>query len=442
MKQVQRLILITAIFISGVPALQAQHSIQSVSLGNVDEAIEQALMNNPDLAGYRLQQEKAYSEFKTARNHGLPVISGGFTGQKNVSLPVTPIPGEILGQPGTVVEAQFGQKYNFSTGITISKNLLDWQNILTTKIAHAGTKLAAAQTDAYRQNLSEQVALYYYTAILAQEALEINHKDLANGDRILVLTRQKQEQGIADQFAVNRAEMNVNNIRQSTGNSSILLEQCLHQLQVLLGMEPGTAISFTEKADETATGLPENVVLDPNRNLLVLDQQFIQSDLNVKLQGAARLPKLNTYAYWGKQQYRQDFGLSFRDGSWSNQRYVGVSLSIPIFTGFTNKNKLKTAKIDRSITGTRQINDQRKSAINDDLLLHGYQKSLLLVKAAHENYLLADRNTGLSFQKYQEGIISLDDYFRTMDDCFTAENAWLNALSSLFSYYATIISRQ
>ncbi len=100
---------------------------QQLQLSSIDDAITQALEKNPDLESYRLNQEKAERDYSSVSNYRLPTISATFSGVNNTSLPVTPLPGELVGQPGTTVDATFGAQYNYNAGINISNNLFDFK---------------------------------------------------------------------------------------------------------------------------------------------------------------------------------------------------------------------------------------------------------------------------------------------------------------------------
>ena len=114
---------------------------------------------------------------------------------------------------------------------------------------------------------------------------------------------------------------------------------------------------------------------------------------------------------------------------------------MPVFTGFRNKNKIKTAQIESEIARTNLLNEQIKTEAKDELLLNEYRFSVDNMQAVYENFMLTSQNKDLSFEQYEQGIISLDQYFKTFEDYLKAESAYLNALSNTYSYYATLLSR-
>lgn len=417
-------------------------ALPEVRLHSVSDAIDFALDHSTDLDIYDLKVQKARKEVSISKSSRRANISGNFTGQYNRDLPTSVLPGEIFGQPGQTIEAQFGQKYNFNAGISISRSIFDWQSHLRTRIAETEVTVTEAETGLFRQNLSEQVALYYYSAIITKKALQISEKDRSIADSLFILTRQKFEKGVIDRSSLNQAKINVNNIRQSITESTTMHEQAISQLKILLGLDADSNIIFKDQVASVPKALPVASLQEPDKEIDLLQQQVDQSELNVRLQKAAYLPKLMLNSYWGQQQYRNDFGLSFDGSDWNPQSYIGLSLWVPIFNGLVKTHQLKVAQIEQSIAQRNLQQVQVHTDIQDHLLLNNYRNSQLRVAAAHENLRLWDQNRTLAMQKYEKGLIALGDYFRTFEDYLKAENNYLNTLSIMYSYYATIISRQ
>ena len=143
----------------------------------------------------------------------------------------------------------------------------------------------------------------------------------------------------------------------------------------------------------------------------------------------------------GSQQYRDNFGLTFGDGAWNDYRYLGLNLNVPLFTGFYNRNKYRSAAVQARINAQQYRDAIDQGKIGDSLLINTYDNYRLIVQASGRNLLLYRENLLLSRQKYEEGLISIDVWQKTFQDYLVAENTHLNNLSSLFSALASIISR-
>ena len=413
---------------------------QPINLNSVNDAIKYAFTNNPDLKIYELNQNKAKKDYNSVKNYWMPNLSASFSGVDNIYLPVTKIPGEIFGQPGKTIEAEFGQKYNYNAGLNISKNILDFQSKFAAKVAKVNVEIASANQDVYQQKLAEQVALYYYMALVTTRALKVHEKDYETARNVQTIVEQKFEHGIVDQYAVNLVKMNRNTIFQNISSYKTMLDQCFSQLRILFGVSAHTEIKVSdqlEAADERITA--PNIGSD--KNLDIYSLQMEQSKYLVKQQKAMWMPKLSVNYYLGAQQYRDNNGLSFENKDWSEVKYISLNISVPLFNGFNTKNKVNSAKIAYEISVRTQAQEINKSRIEDELILKEFIHSQTAAEAADENYRLARENAEFQRQKFEQGLVSLDVYLDAFDDYLKAEVSFLNFLSESYTHYSKIVSR-
>ncbi|MEH6682589.1 MAG: TolC family protein [Sediminicola sp.] len=434
------LAMVFCLFTLGTLGLYAQQG-KAIEIHSVMDAIEKVLVANPSILIYELQKEKAEKNYKIAKAHRLPTITGSAVGQRNINLATTPLPGEIFGQPGEVVNAQLGQEYNYNAGFYISKNLFDWQLQMNTKLMQSNIDIAKLDLSSFKQKLKEETALYYFSALIARKALEINKQDLKIADSIMVLTQQKFSAGLLDKINVNQAAMNYYLIKQTIGSSEQMLNTYLNELHILLGRQ----VNETTKLTETIEFAPSPVTTVSLKESMSVKMAWLHKEhslLQIKTQKGSYYPKLTANSYLGQQQYRDNFGLTFSGGDWTDYRYLNLNISIPIFTGFTNKNKVKISKLDAEIALHNYEIEKEKGLLNDRVLLKNYETSLEGLQSSFEHYQLNRENTALTLQQYNEGLIGLDMYFKSFEDYLKSQNNYLNTLSSTYIYYASILSRQ
>lgn len=431
-------ILVTAYCIAAIPLYG---KTQNITLGSLEEALKLSLTSNVDYQNYILNQKKADLEYRQSRNYRLPTITGSFSGQRNVDLAVTPLPGEIFGQPDQTVEAQFGQKYNYNAGLTISKNLFNREARLQSKISKLNTKFAAVEKDAFENLLKEQVSLYYYTGLVAKRAIRIGEQDFESAESIRQLSQEKFEQGTIDALALNNSQINVNSVSQNLNSSKQLEYQCITELKKLLRMNASDTLTLSEEIEEDWPKSIDLKQLQTDHLVKSAALQLQQADMQVKLSRAVLLPSVSMNSYYGRQQFRDDFGLSFSNGSWTNYSYLSLNLSVPIFTGFSNRSKIKQSQLSQQIALSEKQQAEQHATLNDELLLTDYELATDDVRSTLETYQLYEKNKELTFQKYEQGLISLDSYLAVFEDYIKAENAYLNTLSKLYTYYSQIIPR-
>lgn len=421
-----------------IPVLHAQHTF-----GSLNAVWDYALSNNPENTIYQLKIEQAEQDKKTADSHLYPKATLNFSGQKNMDIPETPVPGELLGKPGETVFLQFGQNYSYSEGLTISKTLFDWQSHYQSKITKLNVTLRNAEKSYYEQTLKEQIGQVYYAGLTANEAVKIGDRDLEVADSLLFIAKDRFVQGLIDGLTFNQAKINRNNVFEKLGQSKQYQRQCLCNLKLLLGLAPEDTLKLTESILTGFQSGGDSLAPDLNEKYTELYRlQTNISDFEAKKTRAKFAPKIDFIRYYGYVQYQRDFTMSFQSSEWRANNYLALSISIPLFTGFSNKSQYHAAKISRSIAEINYQNEIRKSAINDSILVTNCLVSKNLAISASETYQISLNSIDLAAQKYAQGLIGLDEYLRVFDDYLTFENQYLSRLSDYFINKATIEARK
>ncbi len=434
--------LIVLLFFNLQLVVFAQQNVDSIQIDNLDMLWKMALENNSSQKIYNLKSQQAKVDYNSARAYLLPQISGSFSGQDNTKLATTPVPGELLGQPNTTQYLQFGKQFVYNTGVTISKSLFDWQSKAQAKIAKQNIALNTAQQLASEQNLKTQIAQSYFTLLVAKKAIDISEKDLKLSDSILLINKQKFQQGLVDAIAVNQAAVNSNNIKLSIAQSKELYKNALVSIKILAGMSENTPINLKAIDDIESLYNTESKTVEQDKNVLVYQQNIEIQNGHYKMAKAAFLPKISINSYWGYQQFRDNFGMDFKSDSWKDNRYIALNMNVPIFTGFANNNRLKSNRIQTEIVKEQYNAALEQSKINDKSLQETILNYYTITSTSKKSFDLYGNNLQLNHQKFTEGIIGVDVYFKAFDDYLKSENTYLNNLSTLLYNQAIVISRK
>ncbi|MFA7421663.1 MAG: TolC family protein [Melioribacteraceae bacterium] len=412
----------------------AQHSFKSV-----EEVWNYALKNNPQDTVYSLNIASAEKSSRTAHSYIFPKVSAGFSYQKNITIPETPVPGELFGKPGQTSYLQFGQKYNYSAGITVSKSLFDWYARFQYKITELNVSLRKAEKEYFEQTLKEQIAQVYYASLTSIEAVRIGHADLSVADTMLAIAGSRFSEGVIDSIVYNQAVINRNNNFEKLEKSKQYRTECLNSLKQLLGLNPVDAISLTENISIDIKINDSEKLLPNYRHTDLLRLKNDITGIEVKKARARFYPKIDIVHYYGSLQYQDEFKLKSSD--WKPNQYTCISISIPIFTGFSNKAQYDAAVIEKEIAEKNYQDELRKSDISDDNLTAAYTSSKRIVDNSKESFRISKLNVQLAEQKYSQGIFALDDYLKVFDDYLKIENQFLNNVTEYLVNKATIEAR-
>jgi len=410
------------------------------TFNSVNEVWNFALKNNPQNNIYRLKIDSAEKNSNAAFSYIFPKISGGVSFQKNIEIPETPVPGELVGKPGQTAYLQFGQKYNFNAAITISKTLFDWQSRFLYKISEVNVQLRTAEKEYFEQTIKGQIAQVYYAYLTADEAVKISYQDLAVSDTMLAIAKARFNEGIIDSFVFNQAQINFNNSCEKLENSLQYQTEYLNSLKQLLGLNSFDKILLTENISLNDKDIQKAIFLSKNKFTELNRLQFDISQIEVSRAKSLFYPKFEIIHYFGGSQYQDKFKIN--PAEWKPNQYTALSISVPIFTGFMNKSQYDVAIIEKQIAEQSYKDELRKSELEDLNLSSAYSSSLKIAEKSKNTFIISQENVKLAKQKYVQGIFALDDYLKVFDDYLFAENKYLNNLSNYLINKATIDARK
>lgn len=441
----ERLSIVTCLFagicLFVVTSVSGQNTPSALSFPSFDSLWHQVLKDNPSERIYQLNVRKASLDQKTSQSFYYPNVGAGVTAQDNLYLPITPVPGELVGRPGTTYNVRFGKQYNYGAGLSASETVFNWTSVLSTKLATNNVLLNQAQEGSYLQGLRENTARNYFALLIARASLEVASRDQSLADSLVKVAQWRLDQGLTDATALNQAKINAGDVRINLAQSRQLFDQALANLGILLGKRSVDSLAFTDTLDIKDAGSEQPFLLGPDKNLEVYQLQLSTAALTKRQKQAAYYPNVSMDGYYGYQQFQDQLTPAFTHGAWTNYSYVGLSLNVPLFTGFYNSGNVRSAAVSEKIASLQYDNALLQSAVNDDLLRKQYSNEVSMTRAARENFLLYGDNQALALQKYGEGLLALDLYLKVFEDYLTSENAYLNNLSNLYSTRASILGR-
>jgi len=418
------------IFFLCIAKFSTANYIDTLVIPNAEVLIKLGLKNNSNLKIFKLKISQSNYDYKASNYFKTPQINGTFNSQDNLKLSTTNIPGAPFGQPGKYIPISLGKPFTNSMGISAVQSVMDWQHIFQSKIAYQNTELLKAQEDQSIQNLKLQILQTYYSIITSLSAIEISEKDLQLSDSIVKIIEFKYTSGIIDESSFNQAKVSSNNIKQNIIQSTTLLKQSIAYIKNLVDLPVTTDLQFT---------LPEQLIVEnkpiqelgSDKGLLPLQQLVKIDSLQIKEAKAKYYPKFNLVGYKGYDQFRDELGIDFSRGSWNDYSYISLMATLPIYNGLVSRNKVKSMQYKKEVSKEQLKSATQQSLMNDQNLIENYQSTVKLIEITKNNFELLNKITTANFEKYINGLISLDVYFKSFEDYLKSENIYLNMVSNL-----------
>lgn len=412
----------------------------------LEKARQLALENNPQVKLAEEAVNKAEAQVLAARGGLLPSVSAFSSYQRAWDPQTTVIPNflkeTVLAiNPAAVVpdylEMAFGLENTLAYGLSLSQPLFLGGALRNSyRLAGHGSAISKAQLQSARQSVLLNVTNSYYSVLFARAVVDVTRQGLAASQENLDQVQQFRATGKASDFDVLRAEVQVANYKPqvvSAENNARLAES---QLLMVLGLEQQTDLAIQgaliyEPCDllqVTAAELTA-IALRERAEVTMLQQQGQIAQRQLALARAASLPNvmLSTTYQYQIQSDDLDFGGADAYKSFNSS----LSLSVPLFTGWTNRAKIQQARV-----GIDEARYQEKSLLRSIEL--EVEAAYFSMKEAEENVstqskIIASAQEALRLARlrYSEGAST---QLEVMNAEVALNQARMNYQRTLFDY--------
>ena len=422
----KKLILITILTF----ALSAK-SQQAKSL-TLKDAITYALENKADAKKAKLKVENSEYQIQEIRSQALPQISANGSLTYNPVLQTTVIDGANFGQPGTTIQANFGQKWNSTAGVSLTQAIFDQTVFTGLKAAKSTREFYQINEQLTEEQVIERVANNYYQVYVQRQKLTVIDSTYKNTTKVKNIIKGQFDNGLAKKIDLDRILVKISNIntqRQQVLNAVQIQENAL---KFYMGMPIETQIEIPQTAFEVSPQALSEVPNTANRTeYLLLKKQEQLLSYQKKAVEAGYYPTLSLsagYNYIG-QGPKMPIGGKPADGVyWSDFSSIGLNLKVPIFTGFGTRAKVRQADIDLR-TIKEDINDTKLSL---DLAFANAKtqidNSLTTINNQRENAQLAKEVLDNTRNNYVQGLASLTDLLDAENSLTEAQNNYTSAI--------------
>ncbi len=376
-------------------------------------------------SGISVQQKEI--DLNTAQARRLPGLSLGAS--ENVS----------FGR-GLTADNTYTNSNTSSTSFSLGADLPIFQGFqINNGIKRGRLQLDAAMADLEKakDDIRVSVAQAYVQILYNEQIARVARVQVAHDSTLLEQIEVREHAGTASAADVSAqkaalAQSRLNCV-QAEGNLQIALLE-LTQLLELPSPEGFSIVSPSVEALEPQMLMnPEDIYARALeiRPAIKSAQLGLQSaEIDIADAKGAFLPSLSLNGGIGTNYYTttdRDFG-SFGNQLKNNfSQYVGLSLSIPIFTRFSNRNSLRSARL--SYANTQLLLESEKKALYKEIQQAYYNAltSQSRLSSSRESAASAREHYGMVEQKYINGKASVTDYNDAKNNFLQAESEYIQA---------------
>jgi outer membrane protein TolC len=326
--------------------------------------------------------------------------------------------------PGTTINA----------GVTASLVLFNGYRIQTTKERLAALEsqtnsLLAAQIQVTTATVMQQ----YYNIVRQQAYLTTIQKSIDASTERLNIVKAKQTIGVANDADYLQSSLDLNALIQAKQNQLLVIDQAKQDLLNTMVLPANTVISISDSISvDTQLSLKDieaKSVLNPA--IESANQQIKINQLIEKETRALMYPTLRASTGYNFNSSQSAAGFSLLNETYGP--FLGLNLSIPIYTGGASKKSYQNAKINTTTANYQYQNALAKMSTNVTKTFQSYQTSINQLPTELENYKMSQALLNLVMQKYQLGQATIVDVKQAQQ---SFENAGFRLVS--LSYTAKV----
>ena len=420
---------------------------------NLDEAITIALHKNTILQKSINNLDVTESSIRAAYGNFLPTLSAGAGWNWNRSEDA----GGTINIGGTVIPVppSTNESRNYNGNVSARLTLFDGlSNFATLSQSKNNVEAARLELKRLKQDIVFQTITFYYNVIIAKQLLEVREDDLKWNQRNLETVTESNKLG-----AVTLADVYAQQVK--TGNSELSLIQASNNFETAksnllnyLALDVLENYQFQgELTTEEKNILNEKLNIDyKNISELVNKALNVRTDFQsaqLKLESAnngitiarsGHLPTLTNTISYNVRSNKID---NFLD---SRTYVVGLSLNIPLFSGFRVSNNVQFAEVNAE---NKEI---ELSELERSIKLQ-IQKTYLDLQAADKslqvntkNVIAAEETRKIEQERYSLGsgtllnvLIANSDYTNARSNFITAQFEFIR-LSKQLEYYIGVLN--
>jgi outer membrane protein TolC len=396
------------------------------------DAVTYALQNKADAKKAKLDVENSEYQIQEVRSRALPQISANGNLTHNPIIQTTVIDGAGFGQPGTTIQAAFGQKWTSGAGISLTQALFDQSVFTGLKAAKSTRQFYQINDQLTEEQVIERVANNYYQVYVQRQKLILLDSNYVNTTKVRDIIKGQFDNGLAKKIDLDRVNVKLSNIstqRQQNLNAVQLQE---NSLKFYIGMPMETQIEIPQSEFEVTPAALSEAPNTANRTeYLLLKKQEELLNFQKKSVEAEYYPTLSLtagYNYIGQGPELPWFAKPVDGVYWSDYSSIGLNLKVPIFTGFGTRAKVRQA--DVKIRSLQE--DIKDTKLSLDLEYKNattqIQNSLTTIENQKENMILADEILNNTKNNYLQGLASLTDLLDAENASIEAQNNYTSAI--------------
>ncbi|AKD57020.1 TolC family protein [Spirosoma radiotolerans] len=424
-----------------IPFLSLQLAKAQVRQLTMDNAVKLAIDKNRDLQVATLETAKAAQKVQEARGYGLPTVAASAQYLYYFNKQVSFLPGSFVGLgDDQLATFRVGGANAFLGGVAVSQPLFQTSVRSGIKVAQIdGLATDQALADV-RATVVTDVKKAYLDVLITQEQLRLQQQSITRNEQALKDARSLLAQGRASRVDTLRAFVTVENLRPTLIQLTNRIGIAKTVLKRTVGLDEREEIDLQDslRYDDALFVSPgtdaflDAVQARPEVRRLELIEQLNREQ--IALQAAEKQPKLAAIGSVLSQSQANNFRLG--DYRWPVSSYLGLQLSVPIFTGFRTNSRIQQAQVTRQQTEKQLANLKEIVRAQVKIGLANVQEARLRIQSQQQTISVAELGYRITRDRWKQGIASR---LELTDAELSLTQAKSNYLQAVYDYLTATV---
>ncbi|XHR96191.1 TolC family protein [Mucilaginibacter sp. UC70_90] len=336
---------------------------------------------------------------------------------------------------GSTGYVRTGYANTFIPELSVSQAIISPELLYTSKSAPLLVKQAEEVTDSTKIYLVTAVSKAFYNVLLTLQQINVLKEDTTRLGKNLRDAYHQYKGGIVDETDYLQATITLNNsvAQLKQANENIVPQYAA--LKQLMGYEPQK--DFNVSIDTVQ--MMRDIQIDTARQLQYekrIEYRQIETRKDLQMQ----LTHYYKYAFLPTVSGFYNYSLQYANNNFSNilaQSYpssvIGLSLSIPIFTGFARTHNVHKSQLEEQLIRWDET-DLRSQLYKEYVTgLANYKSNLFSFNIQRKNVAMAKRVYFAVNLQYKQGVVAYLNVITAESNLITAEINYTNSLFQLLS---------
>ncbi len=317
------------------------------------------------------------------------------------------------GGGGSSEPMEMGRTHSVTFGLSAQMPVVNFQLWESLRLSGDQVELAVEQARESRLGTVASVKQAFYGILFAKEAYKVYNSVYENAVENFRLTEMRYNAAKASELDLTRAKANVAAAIPNLYNAENSVELALWQLKAVMGVDLDRNIDVAGTLEEYAGQMfsdiaeGEGASLDGNSQLRQLAQQAEMLSRQIRMQQYAYLPTLALTFSYSYLTQSDIFNLS--QWKWFPSSTIGLSLSIPIFSGGQRYHAIKQTRVQADELDFQRENAERQLRIGIRQSLGTMDTAMRTYDASKEALTSAEKAYDIAVKSYQLGKSTLTD---------------------------------